>query len=150
MSSIFVQENGASIGVDGNRFYVNYSDGMRMSVPAETLDCITIMGSTQVSTQCVQECLKRKIPILYYSKGGQYFGRLTTTENTNVSRQRRQSALYETPFAIELSKRIISAKIRNQKVVLKRYAKSTGIAINEEEKMLQICEGKISGCSNTA
>ena len=54
-----------------------------------------------------------------------------------------QSALYDTEFAVELGKRILSAKIKNQSVVLRRYEKSRNIRLEEEQKMLSICRGKI-------
>lgn len=70
MSLLFVNENNAYIGIEANRFFVKYSDGMKKMIPAETLESITIMGHAQMTTQCVQECLKRGIPVFYYSKGG--------------------------------------------------------------------------------
>ena len=99
MSLLFVNENNAIIGMEENRCYVKYSDGMRKIVPIETLESITIMGHAQMTTQCVQECLKRGIAVSYFSKGGNYFGRLQSTGHINAERQRRQSALYESEFA---------------------------------------------------
>lgn len=62
MSLLFVNENNAYIGIEAIRFFVKYSDGMKKMMPAETLESITIMGHAQMTTQCVQECLKRGIP----------------------------------------------------------------------------------------
>lgn len=66
-----------------------------------------------------------------------------STSHINAGRQRMQSALYDTEFAVELGKRILSAKIKNQSVVLRRYEKSRNIRLEEEQKMLSICRGKI-------
>lgn len=94
MSLLYVNENNAHIGIEANRCYVKYSDGMKKMIPLEALESITIMGRAQMTTQCVQECLKRGIPVSYYSKGGSYFGRLQSTGHVNAKRQRLQCALY--------------------------------------------------------
>ncbi len=94
MSLLYVNENSAQIGIEANRCFVKYADGMKKMIPIETLESITIMGHAQMTTQCVQECLKRGIPVSYYSKGGSYFGRLHSTGHVNAKRQRMQSALY--------------------------------------------------------
>ncbi|MCM1326305.1 MAG: CRISPR-associated endonuclease Cas1 [Bacteroidales bacterium] len=148
MSLLFVNESNALIGTEENRCYVLYADGMKKLVPIETLESITIMGHAQMTTQCVQECLKRGIPVSYFSKGGSYFGRLQSTGHINTERQRKQCALYETEFAIELARNIISAKLKNQIVVLKRYEKSKKASVSEALKMMLICKEKIPYCKS--
>lgn len=146
MSLLFVNENNAVIGVESNRCFVKYADGMKKVVPIETLESITIMGHAQMTSQCVQECLKRGISVLYYSKGGTYFGRLQSTGHTNAERQRKQSSLYDSQFAIDFAKNIVGAKLKNQQVVLKRYEKSRKIPVGESIKMLHICREKVTQC----
>ena len=146
MSLLFVNENNAVIGVESNRCFVKYADGMKKVVPIETLESITIMGHAQMTSQCVQECLKRGISVLYYSRGGTYFGRLQSTGHINAERQRKQSSLYDSQFAIDFAKNIIGAKLKNQQVVLKRYEKSRKIPVGESIKMLHICREKVMQC----
>lgn len=43
--------------------------------------------------------------------------------------------------------KILCAKIKNQSVVLRRYEKSRGINLEEEQKMLTICKNKIMTCN---
>lgn len=150
MSLLFVNENKAVIGIEANRCVVKYADGMRKMVPIETLESITIMGHAQMTTQCVQECLKRGIPVAYFSKGGTYFGRLQSTGHISAERQRKQCILYESQFATNLAKNIISAKLKNQQVVLRRYEKSKGISVDEQLKMLHICRDKTARCQTIA
>lgn len=147
MSLLFVNENGAVIGIETNRFIVKYTDGMKKTIPLETLESITIMGHAQMTTQCVQECLKHGIPVSFFSKGGTYFGRLKSTGHINPERQRKQCSLYETDFALSLSKNIISGKLHNQSVVLRRYEKSKNIDVADSIKLLSICREKIANCS---
>lgn len=143
MGLLYVNENGAQIGMEANQCVVHYKDGMKKSIPIESLEGITIMGQSQMTTKCAEECMKRGISVAYFSKGGTYFGRLMSTGHTNVTRQRLQSALYDQPFAVELGKKILSAKIKNQSVVLHRYEKSRGYALDDEQKMMRLCREKI-------
>lgn len=143
MSLLYINENGAVIGIEGNRCSVKYKDGLHKTIPLETLEGITIMGKSQITTSCAEECMRRGISVAYFSRGGKYFGRLMSTGHVNAKRQRMQSALYDTKFSVELAQRILSAKIKNQSVVLKRYEKSKGIILNDEQTMLNICRNKI-------
>ena len=122
MSYLYVCEQGASIGLADNRFQVKYRDGMMKSIPAETLEVIEVFGKVQITTQCIEECLKRGVNILYYSTNGAYYGRLISTNHVNVQRQRLQAERTK-DFRIAFSKRLIDAKIRNQIVVMRRYAR---------------------------
>ena len=120
MALLYVNENGAVIGIEGNQCTVKYQDGMQKSIPIESLDGVTILGTAQVTSKCLEAFMKRGIPTAYFSKGGQYFGRVQSTGHINTARQRKQCALYETAFGLELGRRILSAKVKNQAVVLKR------------------------------
>ena len=140
MSYLYVCEQGASIGVAENRFQVKYKDGMLRSIPAETLEVIEVFGNVQVTTQCLAECLKRGVNIIFYSTYGAYYGRLISTTHVNVQRQRKQADLGKNEkFKLAFSKKIIDAKIRNQVVILRRYARSShadvGRAVDEMQYM---------------
>ncbi len=93
MSYLYVCEQGSTINYAQNRFQVSFKNGMTKSIPAETLEVIEVFGAIQITTQCIQECLKRGINIIYYSMNGSYFGRLISTSHVNVHRQRKQAAL---------------------------------------------------------
>lgn len=124
MSYLYVCEQGASIGLADNRFQVKYRDGMVKSIPAETLEVIEVFVKVQITTQYIEECLKRGVNILYYSTNGAYYGRLISTNHVNVQRQRLQAErTKDLDFRIAFSKRLIDAKIRNQIVVMRRYAR---------------------------
>ncbi len=111
MSYLYVCEQGARIGFEENRFEVKYKGIIVQSVPAEMLEIIEVFGKVQLTTQCVTECLKRGINILYYSMYGAYYGRLISTTHVNVQRQRRQADIdHSEEFKLNFAKRIINAK----------------------------------------
>lgn len=125
MSYLYVAEQGATIGISDNRFQVRCKDSLIKSIPAETLEIIEVFGKVQITTQCLEECLKRGVNILFYSMNGSYYGRLISTSHVNVHRQKMQAEICKNEgFKLKFSKNIIDAKIRNQIVILRRYARN--------------------------
>lgn len=74
MSYLYVSEQGATIGINGGRIEVRCKDGMLRSIPVETLEVIQIFGHINVTTQCLECCLRKEISLIYYSTTGKYFG----------------------------------------------------------------------------
>ena len=110
MSYLYVSEQGASIGITANRFQVKYKDGLTRSIPIETLEVIEVFGNVQITTQCLTECLKRGVNVLFYSMNGAYYVRLISTSHVNVQRQRKQADIGKNEeFKLAFSKRIINA-----------------------------------------
>ena len=111
ISYLFVDDDGAYIGYEGNYVTVKHKSGMLTKVPVETVEAIYLFSSVQVTSQCVIQCLQRGINISYYSKGGAYFGRLQSTNHINVSRQRKQAKLADSEFSLNLQKELLKAKL---------------------------------------
>ena len=150
MSQIYVNEPTAQVGVRDGRIEVKHKSGMTTSIPIETAEGLSLFGPVSVSTQCLRECLEHGIDVHYYATTGNYHGKLTSTRHVNVARQRMQARLGDDDgFCLLLCKRIISAKIHNQIVVLRRYARTTGInidgyvvAMKNAEKKTETCRGR--------
>lgn len=73
MSILYIDEDSANISLDSNRIVINYHEGDKRYFPIETIESISIMGQSQISSTCIIECLKRNIPIVYFSKGGKCY-----------------------------------------------------------------------------
>lgn len=83
-----------------------------------------IFGNIQVSTQSIYKLLSKGINITYLSKKGYNFGRLENSNKVNIERQRLQFKKSEDIFySLEISKKFIEGKIRNQRTVLLRANK---------------------------
>lgn len=148
MGYLYVTDSSAQIGIAENYMTVKYKDGMLKKIPIETLESISIFGRSQITTQCIQMCLQRGIPISYYSKGGIYFGRLQSTGHINVARQRIQANLLGSEMALELAKKVIRSKIHNQSVVLQRYGKSRKVDVSSIYSQMKILMNKIPNCDS--
>ena len=143
MSQLYVDEAGTKLRVHENRLQICYPDTNVKEIPVEAVDGITILGNAQLTTQCMQLCLKRGISVSFFSKGGSYFGRLQSSGHVNTERQRFQCSLYGTVFSIDLAKQITRSKIHNQKVILSRYGKSREIDVYDPVSKMERCREKI-------
>ena len=91
LSILYIADPEAKIGFVDNRVVATYSDGMEHSLPVESVESITLLTKVQLSTKCMEQCLKRGIPVAFFSKGGRYFGRLVSTGHINAALQRQKS-----------------------------------------------------------
>lgn len=148
MSYLYVNESGALIYIEQGYFIVKHLDNSITKIPQETLDSIILAGNVSMTTPCVRECLVKGIPVSYYSQNGAYFGRLDTTKHVKIDRQRQQfHATEDKRFCLEMTKKVIEAKINNQLVVIKRYTR--GLDETEKEvKQIKIAREKIESCSD--
>ena len=148
MSHVYVIDQGATVGCNANSITIKTKDGCVRYSPVETVDGISVFGGIQVTTQCIGVCLRKNITLNYYSLNGSYFGCLESTGHINAPRQRMQDRLYHSEFALDLGKRIMQGKLKNQQVLLHRYARNQDIDISAESKMIKICYGKLEGAES--
>lgn len=144
MSYLYISESGTTLSIDGGYFVAVHKDGMLHKIPKETLESVALFGNINITTPCMQELLRRGIPVSYFSSKGAYFGRLESTSNKDIKRLKKQIYLTDNEeFSLEFSKKIISAKINNQMIVLKRYGKNKIEDISNEIKQLKLAINKI-------
>ena len=146
---MYVNEPSAQVGVRDGRIEVNYANGMVRTLPIESVEGISLFGPVSMSTHCVRECLERGIDVQYYSTTGSYYGKLSSTRHVHVARQRQQFKLGEDDrFRLAFAKRILSAKIHNQTVVLRRYTRTSNTEIGLQLQAMKNAEKKIEFCQS--
>lgn len=149
MSQLYITDSRATIGVEGGRIQVKYSDGLLHSLPIESVEGITILGRAQITTACIGECLKRGIAVQYYSSKGAYFGKLSSTQHVNTKRQKQQVRLTENEgFALKIAKNIFNAKINNQITILRRYSRSSGVDVSEQIQAMKNSRAELENCNS--
>ena len=151
MSILYISEYGERISIKDGCFVVDLKGGAKRTIPQETLESVMVIGSVEITTQCMKECLKRGIVITFLSKYGKYFGRLTSTEYHNAYRLKNQVYLSDDrEFRLNFSKKIQQAKIHNQLVILKRYIRNyVDLAdIDEECKYMLLSKKNIKNAKS--
>ena len=110
MSILYINDYGVVVGMSGGRCKATLQEQCIASITLEQLEGIVILGQAQLTTALTEYCLLNGIAVSYFSRGGTYFGKLESAAHVNVPRQRLQCSLYDTEFALELSRSLIMAK----------------------------------------
>lgn len=135
LSFVYVYERGATIGVKDNCVVINSEkDNLKRILPIEGVENVIIFGDASLSSSCVRQFMERGINLTWLSSRGKFFGRLESTRDVDIYRQRRQFACGEdTFFCLALSKSIITAKIKNQITIVRRYKRNRpGVDIDND------------------
>ncbi|MBE9063917.1 CRISPR-associated endonuclease Cas1 [cf. Phormidesmis sp. LEGE 11477] len=121
MTTLYVTEQGAYLRVRHQQFQVFHERELRISIPANNITFVVIFGASNVSHGAVRLALQRRIPVLYLSNKGRYFGRLETTGQAKidylihqVDRSRDES------FVRRQAQNIIVGKLHNSRKLLMR------------------------------
>ncbi len=138
MTILYLTSQGSKMSINDNVFVVEEKGGLVKSIPSETLESVVVFGRVELTGACIQRLLSKGIPVTYLGSKGQYYGRLISTSHQNVARLRKQLTLtMDSNYSMIMSKRFISAKIRNQKTVLSSYNRSWDGDLYEEIKQLE-------------
>lgn len=124
MTHIYLTRSDVKIGTNAGRLTVKLVDGsLLQDIPMSSVESLNVFGNPQISTQLVRECLVARIPIGYYSEDGHYFGKISSFENLDPVRQKRQVHLSDNKsFCLAWSKLVVAAKILNSVTVLNSMA----------------------------
>jgi CRISPR-associated protein Cas1 len=126
MSFLYVCEPDTRVKIKEGRIIAQKSNGLDISIPLELLEGVVMLESAQMTAACSVELLERGIPVTFLSNAGLFYGRLESTKHVNIIRQREQfRAGDDESFCLKFSIAIISAKIHNQVVILRRYNRHT-------------------------
>ncbi len=126
MSFLYVYERAAKIGVQNNCVVVeSETENLKRTLPIEGVENVIIFGDASLSSSCVKHFMERDINLTWLSSRGKFYGRLESTRNVNIYRQRQQFACGEDDeFCLALAKNIIVAKVKNQITILRRYRRN--------------------------
>jgi len=122
--TLYIQNQGAELRKENQRFIVQKEDKTIGDYPAVKINQIIIFGNCQISPAVMQFCLINNIPITLLSSYGKYYGRLESTEHRNHELELLQYLFsLNEKFTLDFSKRIISAKVNNTRILLQRANK---------------------------
>ncbi len=144
MAHLYITDNGSVLSIDGGRFVIKQKDEMIRSVPKESVESISIFGNSSITTPCIQALLSAEIPVCFFSSKGKYYGRLYGVDGDKISLLKRQFCTFDdNEFSTLLSTQIVSAKIHNQIVILKRYIQEWDNSYQEELAIMMQMEKKV-------
>jgi CRISP-associated protein Cas1 len=121
MTTIYVKEQGAVVGRDGERLVIRKGGAVLEEVPIANVSEVALMGNVQLTSQAVATLLAREVDVVFLSTYGKYRGRLAGTGSKHARLRHRQLlALGDEARTLAIAEAIVDGKINNQRVLLQR------------------------------
>ncbi len=131
-SPMVVQEQGAYVGKSGEELTVKKKGEKLGNGRLIDLSHLCLYGSVQISTQALQELLKRGIPTLFFSYGGWFHGICNGMPHKNVDLRRHQFQAAGGEQSLIIARVLVQDKIQNCRTLLKRNGgNGNDTALNE-------------------
>jgi len=146
MTSLYITDQGAYLRVKNQQFEVFYDRQLRVKVPASRVSYIVLFGCCNMSHGAVSLALRRRIPVMFLSQKGRYFGRLYSESHAKVDYLTRQvQCALDSEFTRLQAEAIVAAKLHNSRALLlklnrRRPSDAAFIAL----EMLASCRDKLS------
>ena len=119
---LYVKEQGAFVGKDGDRVIVRHREAKLISVPLMEVSQVSLFGNVQMSAQALREIVDRGIPVCHFSYGGWFHAITTGHVQKNIELRIAQFAAAADPKkSLALAKGFITAKIKNCRTMLRRH-----------------------------
>ena len=121
MTTLYVTDQGSLLRVDHQKFQVFQHHQLRCEVPINHVSHVFLFGCCNVSHAAASLALRRKIPVIYLSQQGRYFGRLETSGQAEIGYLTQQVQRSLDPvFQLQLAKAIVLGKLHNSRIMLQR------------------------------
>jgi CRISPR-associated endonuclease Cas1/CRISPR-associated protein Cas4 len=118
---LYIQSNKAKVAKNGETLEIEVDDQPKTTVRLAEVSQLVLQGNVYVTSGAIQELLRREIPIVWTSFGGWYLGHTQGIGHKNVElRTAQYRASFDERVCLELARGWIAAKIRNQRVFLRR------------------------------
>ncbi len=118
---VYLNTQGLRVGKSGEVLEVKERDKVVQEIRIGEICQVNLMGNVQLSTQALQQLLQADVPVCLYSQGGWFYGIAQGMGTKNVFLRREQFRLADQPwFALRLTRQLVAAKVRNQRVLLQR------------------------------
>ncbi|HZZ42838.1 MAG TPA: CRISPR-associated endonuclease Cas1 [Tepidisphaeraceae bacterium] len=122
---LYVQEQGAYVGVSKQRLKVSKSGEELASAKLQDVAQLVLCGNIQISTQAVQVLCESAIPIIYLSSGHWFYGIAHGIHLRNAyDRAAQFQFAADATRCLAFAKSIVSQKAENQRTFIRRNAPS--------------------------
>ena len=128
-TSLHVVTPGASVGRSGETLVVKAPDGGPTTKhPSREVDSLLLHGYAQVTTQALNLCVDRGIPVHWLTTSGHHTASLTATAGQVQRRIRQYRALSDEATCLRLAKALAHAKIEGQYRYLLRGSRGDDVS----------------------
>lgn len=123
-TTLHVVTPGAGVGRSGDSLVVKPPDGQPPSKhPIREIDSLLLHGYAQVTTQALNLCVDRGVPVHWLTTTGRHVASLTATTGQVQRRIRQYRALADESVCLRLAKALVRAKVEGQHRYLLRASR---------------------------
>lgn len=134
---VHVREPGSVIRKDGDELVVEPREKEPVRVRIRDVSSLQVHGSIKLTTPALHALMRQNVPISYFTTGGWFMGRTRGSFHKNIAlRQAQFRAADDRGRCLELSRRFVTAKIKNCRTMLRRNAEAPEDATQELSKLL--------------
>ena len=145
---VYVQVQGGYVGKNGDILVIKEKGKRVAEAKLFETSQLVIMGNAQVTTQALQELMRRGIPVIYMSTGGWFYGMALGPMNRNIDlRLHQYDTARNSKSALALSRQFIIGKVQNCRTLLRRNA---GDKVSKELKELMEATKNAAAAENTS
>lgn len=150
MGFLVLTEGGGRLTCEGERLRVLREGRLVQETRFQDLDCVVTFGSTGVTGAAVRRLLGRGIEVVFLDGRGGLLGRLSGPASRNVAlRVAQLRGSEDETLALGLARRLVAAKLLNQRWLLLRYRRRRGTeVVGEAAGKLRILAGEAMECDD--
>ncbi|KJS21404.1 MAG: hypothetical protein VR72_10895 [Clostridiaceae bacterium BRH_c20a] len=122
---LYVDTPGAYLKKKDGRILLTKDKEIVKDIPMNAVDQIVLIGPVNISSQLLQELLKRSIPVHFGTTYGNYLGWLNPILSKNsILRLAQARTIDNSSKSLDLAKAFITGKLANMRTLLMRYNRS--------------------------
>ena len=135
--TLHVVSHKAVVSRSGQRLTVVSEEGTQ-KVPIQDIDAVVVHGYGQVTTQAIHLCAYHGVAVQWMTGGGRFSAGTTASPGRVRQRIRQYEALVKPDLRLELTRRLVHAKVETQLRYLLRATRGNGPG-------RQACQAEIEG-----
>jgi len=139
---MYVVAQGGMVGKSGDTLTVKVRGKVVAKARLLDVSSVSIFGNAQVTAQATRELLERGIPICHFTYGGWLKGVTWGMAHKNVELRMHQFRVAgDQPASLAIAKKMVKAKLRNSRVMLRRnHPEAPGTALEEMKRLTAMVE----------
>ena len=139
---MYVVAQGGIVGKSGDTLTVKVKGKIAAKARLLDVSSVSIFGNAQVTAQATRQLLERGIPICHFTYGGWLKGVTWGMAHKNVELRMHQFRVAgDQPGSLAIAKEMVTAKLRNSRVMLRRnHPQSPATALEEIKRLIAMVE----------
>lgn len=119
---LYITRNGTRLTKEALRFQVRYKGEIKQEIPAHQLGQIIIIGKADITHDAIMLACKRNIDIVFFTQNGKLKTHLFPPNERMIKLRMAQMQL-SPEKQLDFVKKLIAAKINNQRILLTKRSK---------------------------